>query len=133
MDQSMTLDSAKTIEKEKQIKKQRKLMIISIICVMTMTFVIWYVAITGMFFGEKVLDVEVSEAGVKIGGKHIEYINGINNITNIVSCDRRFLISLNARFVPVKILGSIKFLKYDDSVGNIISNKGSQCFIKVLT
>lgn len=119
MDQSMSvLDTEKKLEKEKLIKKERKLMITSIVCVMFMTFVIWYVSITGMLFGAEYIGIttqNVNETGV----------------FGVISCDHRFLITESERFVPVKVLGEVGFLKYDDFKANI-GKWEIKCFIKVL-
>ena len=61
MEQSVTgLDNEKSLEKAKRIKKERKMMVLSIMIVTVMTFVIWYVSITGMFFRDEFIKVKIS-------------------------------------------------------------------------
>ena len=119
MEQSVTgLDNEKSLEKAKRIKKERKMMVLSIMIVTVMTFVIWYVSITGMFFRDEFIKVKISNQENLFG------------IKNVVSCDKRFLITDKSRFVPVKVFGKTEFLKFDDFEGGQLE-PGKECFIKI--
>ena len=68
--------------------------------------------------------------GAEYIGINTENVNG-TGVFDVISCDHRFLITDSERFVPVRVLGAVKFLKYDDFDANI-GEWEIDCFIKVL-